>query len=333
MKSIKEVDGVTYITVGEMGRRIERTASVIKTWYQWAQLFPEKAEERPPLPQTYSALDAKGTLFFREEDIPLLFAFRDAIQYGDMAMINQSKWGKRGANVKQEKETVMVTEPLRAHPTSSLTPKEILKEIVEKSMHIFCGQVANGRVEIENEASMQLQIGYIMRTIGELYQFSPDQTFTIRLETRFDHESNLTKSNSRRAKIDIVLELMTEDETESCAIELKHFQKAYGAEPNHRYSIFADISNLEQYIQSGRFSFGVFICGTDHLHYVQHDSYSAKAKDFDARHGSVYRAGTKLVYHSDEGAKTTFPPITLQKDHQFAWTQTGSLYFMTHVID
>ncbi|WP_134685061.1 hypothetical protein [Brevibacillus migulae] len=333
MRSVKEVDGVTYITVGEIGRRIERTASVIKTWYQWAHLFPEKAAERPALPQTFSALDAKGTLFFREEDTPLLLAFRDAIQYGDMAMINQAKWGKRGEAGKQETEAAVTVESLTAHPTATLSSKEILKQIVENSMHIFYGQVANGRVQIENEASMQLQIGYIMRTLGELYQFSPEQTFTIRLETRFDHDTNLTKSNSRRAKIDIVLELTDADETESCAIELKYFQKAYGAEPNHRYSIFADISNLEQYIQSGRFSFGVFICGTDHLHYVQHGAYSAKAKDFDARHGSVYHAGTELIYHSDEGAKTTFPPITLQKDHRFAWTQTGNLYFMTHVIE
>lgn len=193
------------------------------------------------------------------------------------------------------------------------------------------GQVGNGRIIIENEASFQLQFSYFLKTIGDLYQFSPDDLFSIKLEVPYTAKNDLLKSNSKKAKIDIVLSLenrINHLSMVSCAIELKYFQKSNHRESNNRYDAFNDLSNLENYILSKEYNFGVFILGTDHLHYVNKNDYSVKTLDFDLRHGKSYIANTELVYIGDKD----YTPITLKGNYNFTWNKTKDAYFLIQFI-
>lgn len=94
---MKTINGETYLTIGEVAKIIERGTQTIKNWYEW-----QDKERTDELPEIYTDLDAKGTRYFKEEDVPLLAMFRDNIKYGMMASVNRSKWGERGQKIIQE---------------------------------------------------------------------------------------------------------------------------------------------------------------------------------------------------------------------------------------
>jgi hypothetical protein len=215
------------------------------------------------------------------------------------------------------------------HQFSTLNQKDLLKIIIETSYNLLLGQVAKGRIVIQNEASFQLHFAYILKTIGELMQFSTNDTFTIMLETPYFSSGTLNKSGSKKAKIDIVIGLQNSSEASSCAIELKFFQKDNHREPNNRYDVYNDLYNLEDYVNSGNFDFGLFFVSTDHLHYVNQDSYSSDTADFDFRHGTTYEAGRVLEYRT---AKPYGVPLILQNNYHFLWTKAGDNYFMMHFV-
>ncbi|MEX3746526.1 hypothetical protein [Lysinibacillus xylanilyticus] len=212
--------------------------------------------------------------------------------------------------------------------------KSILEEIVERSYNLLLAQISNGRICIDNEASFQLQFSNILKVIGELHQFSPNDLFTIKLETPFLSKVELAKSGSKKAKIDITLALENRSIPESkvsCAIELKYFQKANQREPNNRYDAFNDVLNLENYIESGTYCFGVFIVGTDHTHYVLKDKYSEKTKDFDMRDAVTYVAEKELIYRTEDPYGT---PIKLKNNYAFHWDQlSNEVFFMKLYIE
>lgn len=96
---MKRIDDVVYLTIGEVAKMIERGPQTIKNWYAW-----QDKEQTDILPSMHTDLDAKGTRYFKETDIPLLIHFRDNIKYGMMADFNRDKWGIRGQEIKNQKE-------------------------------------------------------------------------------------------------------------------------------------------------------------------------------------------------------------------------------------
>jgi hypothetical protein len=102
---MKTVDGVKYLTIGEVSKLIDRSAQTIKNWYKWAKLNNEEGS----LPPFRRDLDLKGTYYFAEDDVPKLIQFRDSISYGQMSDFNVSRWGQRGKEIearKQESDSV-----------------------------------------------------------------------------------------------------------------------------------------------------------------------------------------------------------------------------------
>lgn len=96
---MKVVDGVTYLTIGEVSKMIDRSAQTIKNWYKWAKLNNEENS----LPPYRRDLDAKGTYYFAEQDVQKLIEFRDSISYGQMSDFNVSRWGQRGKEIEARK--------------------------------------------------------------------------------------------------------------------------------------------------------------------------------------------------------------------------------------
>ena len=201
---------------------------------------------------------------------------------------------------------------------------ERLKKIVEISYDILIKKISGGSISVDNEAGFQLQFAYILKCIGELFQYSIDDRFSIELEKNITLNSKSSKSMSNNAKIDIFLELGDKVKQEKCAIELKYFKKANHREPNNRYDVFNDINNLEIYHNSG-IGLCYFIIGTDHLHYVNQEVYSSDTSDFDFRNGKKYIKNTVLSY------KTSNPygeDICLNNNYDFKWDIFNNIYFL-----
>lgn len=82
--------------------------------------------------------------------------------------------------------------------------KERLQEIVETSYRLLCNKIVGGLVDVDNEASMQMQLGVIMKTLGQLYEFSPEDRFSITLERVVKSDDIQTWKSKGKARIDIV---------------------------------------------------------------------------------------------------------------------------------
>lgn len=130
---------------------------------------------------------------------------------------------------------------------STLTLEERLKQIVNLSYELLCNKIVGKNITIHNEASMQMQLGVILKQVGQLYEFSENDHFSIELETWQDISST-TKSNKGKARCDISLKLTNGEESKESAIELKYFKYSPNdAVTDNRFSLLLDIENLEQY--------------------------------------------------------------------------------------
>lgn len=205
--------------------------------------------------------------------------------------------------------------------------RERLIEIVDFAYARLREKINGGRVCVENEASLQLHLSSILKSVGELYERSKDEVFSIELEKPVQlSEGHFKKSGTRKAKIDVWIsfEDVETKKTHSCAIELKYFKRTNQREPNNRYDVFSDIQNLEAYGDIA--DIGFMIIATDHPHYVNQGVYSSNTADFDFRNGATYKEGTVLNY------MTSTPygdPIELKNSYSFNWDEcVGGINFM-----
>lgn len=186
---------------------------------------------------------------------------------------------------------------------------ERLRKIVNVAVPTLFAQIHGGRIVCESEATLQLHLGRVISTYGDLALVHPRETFSIELEKPL--------IGSKRGRMDIWFSLRTTDDREwRCALELKFPKKINQKEPNNRYDIFKDIARLESCKDVA--DLGFMLVGTNHPHYINQVSYSSDTHDFDLRHGSKYRAGTEMVYRT---TTPHGPPITLTHDYEFIWTE------------
>ncbi len=80
---------------------------------------------------------------------------------------------------------------------------ERLKIIINTGFNILSEKISHGLVNIDDESSFQLQYGFILKTLGTLYEFSKNDTFSIMLENYLDVNEIFMKSGTKKARIDI----------------------------------------------------------------------------------------------------------------------------------
>lgn len=199
--------------------------------------------------------------------------------------------------------------------------KKVLEDIISLGLKIFQNKISGGLIDFNNEASMQMQLGIILNTIGKLFESKQNDTFNIELESNFFINSNFIKSNSNKARIDIAMCFGNKDAYSTAAIELKYLKKSNFREPNNRYDVFRDISNLEKYKEEF-FDIGYLLVLTDHEHYVNKEEYSDDTRDFDFRHNRQYKSKTKLVYRTENPYG---PPLILNGNYIFQWENLHSI--------
>jgi hypothetical protein len=201
---------------------------------------------------------------------------------------------------------------------------KLTEEIIEAAYRLVTHKLAFGGLTARNESSFQLEFGHILKTLGQLYEFKLEDKFYLEFETYISLNQTSSKSNSARARIDLLLKYQDAKSTSTAAIELKFFKKENHREPNNRYDVFKDLANLELY-KKHNIDICYFILATDHSHYYNQENFSPDTADFDFRNGKSYQAGTVLNYKTD---KPYGPAISLNQDYAFEWDKIGDLYFL-----
>ncbi|WP_212515361.1 hypothetical protein [Acinetobacter soli] len=201
---------------------------------------------------------------------------------------------------------------------------KLAEEIIETAYKLLTHKLAFGGLTTRNESSFQLEFGYILKTLGQLYEFRLNDKFHLEFETYISLNKKSAKSGTDKARVDILIEYKDEKNLTKAAIELKFFKRKNHREPNNRYDVFKDISNLELYKEQG-IELCYFILATDHSHYFNQNKYSEDTADFDFRHGKDYTAGKPLQYKTP---RPYGPDICLNNNYNFEWDQINDLFFL-----
>jgi len=200
----------------------------------------------------------------------------------------------------------------------------LTEEIINYGYRLLTHKLANGGLVARNENAFQLEYGTILKTLGQLYEFRLADKFHLEFETYIPLNGTSMKSKSDRARIDILIRYQDQKNETRAAIELKFFKKENHREPNNRYDVFKDLSNLEMYRKNG-VDLCYFILATDHSHYCSQDNYSKDTADFDFRHKKCYAAGAWLKYKT---VKPYGANIKLSNNYEFKWDTIKDLYFL-----
>ena len=152
--------------------------------------------------------------------------------------------------------------------------EERLKQIINDSYKLLCHKIVSESFIVENEASLQMQLGVILKQIGQLYEFDKNDHFYVELETWQDIPST-SKSNKGKARCDIYLKFISDTEERYAAIELKYFKYSQNeAVTDNRFSLLSDLENLEQYKANNSDLLCYEIVYTDNENYTKLDNRS-----------------------------------------------------------
>lgn len=190
---------------------------------------------------------------------------------------------------------------------------ELCVALVRKAVDQVAEQVNAGNFADFNEATIQHQLAFHLHLYA-IFEYGLD--LDIKLEKRVRRvEGIFPKKNSATANIDIFFQLP--DGGTRCAVELKCFHRANHREPNNRYDVYADLANLEVYLDEHA-DVGVFVLFTDHPHYYDQDyrAISEATQDFNIRQEHRYLRETVLRYQTPNPYGGD---ITLQQDYKFEW--------------
>ena len=91
-----------------------------------------------------------------------------------------------------------------------------LSKIVDTSFEIISEKIANGLIQIDNEASFQLQFGMILKALGEMLAVAIGDKFDVFMERNI--EGVTTCKSKGCARCDIFLTLTSGVNTTNCAL-------------------------------------------------------------------------------------------------------------------
>lgn len=175
------------------------------------------------------------------------------------------------------------------------TLKERLNEIVQTSYRLLCNKIVGGVIDVDNESSLQLQLGVIIKTIGQMFEFTPEDRFSIVLEHVVKDETIQTWKSKGKARIDVKLTLTDGKETCSAVVELKYFPKTEGETvTDNRFFMLADLENIETYLRLGEADLGYFMLYTTNKNYLSDSRSGVKIGNEDSISGNIESNNRKV---------------------------------------
>lgn len=195
---------------------------------------------------------------------------------------------------------------------------EAAEDLFLRALQEVIGQVNRGELGETNEATVQHHLALCLHLLAR----RENLPFSIIMERRIQRANGdvFPKKQRNTAEIDVFF-TVGQDQTR-CAIELKLFKRINHREPNNRYDSYADLANLEIYLEE-HCDVGFFVLLTDHPHYYDSDfgDHRPGTADFSLREGHIYQAQRELTYRTN---RPYGPPLTLRHNYTFQWQNDGN---------
>jgi hypothetical protein len=197
-----------------------------------------------------------------------------------------------------------------------------MRGAVALAWSLFSRKVGGGLVEINKEASMQLQFAYILQQLLPLITFHPDEQLRLELETG-------AKVDATTCEMDVLLSGQSTTVKHRIAIELKCYRTRAssggmrGATDIFMKDVYEDLAILERYLECALAEEGIALVMNDLERLVNPKSKEAKCWHYDISHGASFGP---LSLSTPIGGKDV--AIKLKRKYSLEWLQYGTFWFL-----
>jgi hypothetical protein len=198
-----------------------------------------------------------------------------------------------------------------------------LKFSVLEAWKIFQFKVGNGLININKEASMQLQYAYILQNLIPLIIYDLDEKIEIELEKTVRLDNGFTY------EIDVFVIGKKNHIIHNIAIEMKCYREyassggKRGATDIFMKDVYVDIEKLEKYISNNICQDKVFLAVNDLDRLVYPKNKNAKCWNYDISNN--YHLKPKDII-TPIGGQEQF--VTINSEYVFTWIKKGNFYFL-----
>ena len=197
-----------------------------------------------------------------------------------------------------------------------------MRAAISLAWSLFARKVGGGLIEINKEASMQLQFGYILQQVLPLITFHKSEKLDLELETG-------VRVGNTTCEIDILLAGTSESKSHRIAVELKCYRTLAssggkrGATDIFMKDVYEDLAILESYVECGHANEGIALVMNDMEPLVRPRDKTAKCWHYDISHGAVFGP---TVLNTPIGGKDV--TIALRNSYRLEWLQYGPFWFL-----
>lgn len=198
-----------------------------------------------------------------------------------------------------------------------------VKAIIDLCWESFSAKIGCGLIEINKEASMQLQFAYLLKNSLDLTVYNEGEEVKLELETG-------VPVNGRLRECDIVIRLIQDEEEVFLPIEMKCY-KEYASSGGKRGAsdiffkdVYVDLELLENYAQIDNYLHGICLVMTDYATIPFPSSKTGKKWSYDISNGHSILKGANLDVPIG-GKEVT---IQLNGSYIFNWSTVGKFHFL-----
>ncbi|WP_223550523.1 hypothetical protein [Aestuariivivens sp. NBU2969] len=201
---------------------------------------------------------------------------------------------------------------------------ERVHRLIDQCWESFTEKVGNGLIEINKEASMQLQYAYLLKNSLDLYLFNADESIKIELESGIP-------INGRLRECDLQIHIIKDSNKCILPIEMKCYKtlsasgKPRGAQDLFKFGVYEDLELLESYeSETENRMLGIELVMTDHINFAFPKTKNGKSWDYDISDGNIINNGITLNTPIGGVPKT----LVLNYNYKFNWINKGEYFFM-----
>lgn len=197
-----------------------------------------------------------------------------------------------------------------------------MRAVVSLAWSLFARKVGAGLIEINKEASMQLQFGYLLQQLLPLITFRKKEEFRLELETGAQIVESL-------CEMDVLLTGISESRRHRIAIELKCYKTLAssggkrGATDIFMKDVYEDLAILERYVEYGLCDEGIALVMNDLERLILPKDKTAKCWHYDISHGATFGP---ITLNTPIGGKQV--SIALKDSYAIEWLRHGSFWFL-----
>jgi hypothetical protein len=202
------------------------------------------------------------------------------------------------------------------------TLPERMRNAVHHAWNVFAKKVGGGTINVNKEASMQLQVAYLLEHLVPLLTFDKGDRFQIELETGI-------RVNGALREVDLIFKGHTHELEWTIGIEMKCYKKLAasrklrGATDIFMKDVYVDLESLESYAASKHISEGVALVMTNLERLVHPKAKKGKCWAYDTSHGTHVSPGTWTTPIGGNSIE-----LTLKNHYRFDWKREGEFYFL-----